>query len=353
MNMRLARCVLVLAGVVCVVPPHRFAAAQPAQAPARVIPARTLPAPDTVSPRMQAIIARAPVPFVAPTTTAEWKARVEKMAAAVAAGLPKLRDALGVTVTPDTIAGVKVFIVTPKTVPPRNRDRILLHVHGGGYVLNTGEAATREAILLAGFGGFQGDLDRLSHAPDFPYPAALDDGMAVYRAVLKTTKADNVGIFGTSSGGGMTLAMVLRARMERLPLPGAIAPGTPLSDMTKSGDTFATNDMIDNVLVTYDALVGPTNQLYASGHDLKDPLLSPIYGDVKGFPPTILTSGTRDLFLSLTVRMHRKLRAAGVEAVLQVWEGQSHGQYNRDPDAPETKEYNEEIASFFDHHLGR
>jgi acetyl esterase/lipase len=353
MNTRLARQTLVLATMVCAVPQFHHAAAQPAPAQAREIPARVLPVPDTVSPRMQSAIAQPPVLFVAPTTAAEWKARVEKMALGAAAGLPKLRDALGVTMIPATIDGVKVFIVTPKAIPPANQNRILLHLHGGGYTLNIGEAATREAILLAGFGGFKVISIDYRTPPDFPYPAALDDGMAVYRAVLKTTNAKNIGIFGTSSGGGMTLAMVLRAGMDHLPLPGAIAPATPLSDMTKSGDTFFTNDTIDNVLVTYDALVGPTNLLYANGHDLKDPLLSPIYGDLTGFPPTILTSGTRDLFLSLTVRMHRKLRAVGVDATLQVWEGQSHGQYNRDPDAPETKEYNEEIARFFDHHLGR
>jgi len=93
--------------------------------------------------------------------------------------------------------------------------------------------------------------------------------------------------------------------------------------------------------------------LYANGHDLKDPLLSPVYGDMHGFPPTILSTGTRDLFLSNTVRVHRKLRDAGVEAVLQVFEGQSHAQYYRDIKAPETRDYNLEVAEFFDRHLGR
>ena len=83
------------------------------------------------------------------------------------------------------------------------------------------------------------------------------------------------------------------------------------------------------------------------------PLLSPVYGDFSGFPPTILTSGTRDLFLSNTVRVHRKLRAAGVEAVLQVFEGQSHAQYYRDISAPETKVYHAEITRFFETHLAR
>jgi epsilon-lactone hydrolase len=82
-------------------------------------------------------------------------------------------------------------------------------------------------------------------------------------------------------------------------------------------------------------------------------MAAPIYGDVHGFPPTILTTGTRDLLLSNTVLMHRKLRLAGVEAVLQVFEGMAHAQYSRDPAAPESKEAFEEIAAFFDRHLGK
>jgi epsilon-lactone hydrolase len=322
---------------------------------ARHVPDHIVPVPDTVSPQMQAIIAQPYNPNwnVVPKTPAEWKAIVDKAAASVVATLPEIRDKLGVTVQPTTIAGVKAFIVTPKVILPHNHDRVLVHVHGGAYVLSPGEAATKEAIELAGFGGFKVISVDYRMPPDYPYPAAIDDAMAVYRAVLKTTKAKNVGIFGTSTGGGMTLAMVLRAKIEHLPLPGAIAPGTPWSDMTKTGDSFYANEMLDNVLVSDDGFLHAAALLYANGHDLKDPLLSPVYGDMHGFPPTILTSGTRDLFLSNTVRVHRKLREAGVEAVLQVFEGESHAQYYRDINAPETKEYNAEVAGFFDQHLGR
>jgi epsilon-lactone hydrolase len=163
----------------------------------------------------------------------------------------------------------------------------------------------------------------------------------------------NLAIFGSSAGGGLTLSMVLRAKQENLPLPAAIAPGTPMSDLTGRGDSFATNALLDNVLIAYGASCDARAALYANGRDLKDPLLSPIYGDAHGFPPTILTTGTRDLLLSNTVRMHRKLRLAGVEAVLQVFEGMAHAQYFRDPAAPESKEVFEEIAGFFDHHLGK
>lgn len=94
-------------------------------------------------------------------------------------------------------------------------------------------------------------------------------------------------------------------------------------------------------------------QVYAAGHDMKDPLISPAYGDLAGFPPTILTSGTRDLLLSNTVRVQRKLRQAGVDAMLQVFEGQSHAHYLFDDSAPETREVFAEIAGFFDRHLAR
>jgi acetyl esterase/lipase len=330
-------------------------AAPPVPAGAREVPSRSIPVPDTVSPQMQAIIGQPINPNwnVVPKTTDEWKARIDKAALSVVAELPQLRETLGVTVQPTTIAGVKAFLVTPKAIPPRNRDRVLLHLHGGYRVLNPGEAGTREAIILAGFGGFRVITVDYRMPPDFPFPAALDDAVAVYRDLLKTYKAKNVGIFGTSAGGSLTLTTVLRAKMDHLPMPGAIAPSTPTADLTKTGDSLFTNEMVDNVLVSQDGFIRATILLYANGHDLKDPLVSPVYGDMHGFPPTILTSGTRDLYLSNTVRVHRKLRAAGVEAVLQMWEGQSHGQYNRDITAPETKEYNDEIARFFDLHLGR
>src|SRR5262249_35908447 len=179
----------------------------------------------------------------------------------------------------------------------------------------------------------------------------LDDVITVWKALIKTTNPKNMAVFGTSAGGALTLSMILRAKQENLPLPAAISSGTPMSDLTNAGDTFRTNAMVDNVLVAPDAFCDKAAALYADGRDLKDPMLSPVYGDMRGFPPTILTSGTRDLLLSSTVRVHRKLRQAGVEAELQVYEGQSHAHYLRDPAAPETKEAVEEIAHFFDKHL--
>ena len=137
--------------------------------------------------------------------------------------------------------------------------------------------------------------------------------------------ARNMAIFGSSAGGGLTLSMVHKIKKDGLPLPGAIAPGTPMADLTEAGDTFYTNAMIDNVLIARGASCDTRARLYANGHDLKDPLLSPVYGDMREFPPTMLLSGTRDLLLSNTVRMHRKLRQASIKSVLEVFEGMAHG----------------------------
>ena len=118
------------------------------------------------------------------------------------------------------------------------------------------------------------------------------------------------------------------------------------------GDSYFTNEYVDNMLVTWDGWLGGAAHLYADGRDLKNPYLSPVYGDYRNFPPTILTTGTRDLFLSNTVRVHRKLRRAGVVADLNVYEGMSHAQY-AGPDMLEAREVFEDIARFFDAHLGK
>ena len=332
------------------------AAAQNSQPGARPTPALTIPVPtDEVSPEMQKMIAGPFPPHMnaAPKNAAEWKELINRRAAVTAGAVPMLKDKLGVNVETAQIKGVKVYMVTPKVVPDANRNRLLVHVHGGGYVFGPGEAALPEALLLAGFGGFKVISVDYRMPPDHPYPAAMDDAMTVWREAVTMANPRNMAVFGTSTGGAMTLAMVLRARTEGLPLPAAIAPGTPWSDIAKIGDTYRSNEWVDNVLVTWDGWLGRAALLYANGHDLKDPQLSPIYGDFSGFPPTILTSGTRDLFLSNTVRTHRKLRRAGVVADLHVYEGQSHAQYGFDVTAPETKEAFTEIAQFFDRHLGK
>lgn len=334
-----------------------FAQTPPAQAPLapREVPAKSVPVPDTVGPQMQALIAQ---PLRAnwdkpPTTPEGWTELVQSLEAATTAQVGPMAERLRVTIEPSTIEGVKVYVLTPEDVPARNRGRLLVHVHGGCYVLNPRLAALPEALLVAGIGRMKTIAVDYRMPPQAYFPAALDDAMTVYKAAIAMAPARNVGVFGSSAGGALTLEMMLRAKQAGLPMPGAIAPGTPMSDVTKRGDTFRTNALVDNVLVSPDGFCDAATRFYANGHDLGDPMLSPVYGDLRGLPPTILTTGTRDLLLSNTVRVNQELRRVGVETRLQVLEGQSHAQFYRDDRIPEVREAIGEITAFFDKHLGQ
>ena len=311
------------------------------------------PVPDTVSKEIRPVIAAQPLPLWQrhPASMEEWKTMVETFEKNVSATIPALLDRMNVKCERSVMAGVPVFVLTPPAVAKEDASKVLLYFHGGGYVLNGGLSGTKEAIFMAKESNLRIVCVDYRMAPFHPYPAAIDDAIAVYKELLKTYKPGSIGVFGTSTGGGMTLVLPLRARQEGLPMPGALAAGTPWADLGKVGDSYFTNDGIDNVLYSYEGLLGEAARVYANGHDLKDPMLSPVYGDVTGFPPTILTSGTRDLFLSNTVRMHTKLRQANVEADLIVLEGLSHAQYYFVENAPETKFHFSELAKFFRKHL--
>jgi acetyl esterase/lipase len=182
--------------------------------------------------------------------------------------------------------------------------------------------------------------------PEHPYPYALDDCLATYRYVLERHAPAHIIIGGRSAGGNLAVAMVMRARDEGLPPPAALVLLSPEVDLTESGDSFEVNKLVDVVLP---GSLMSANLLYAGGTDLHDPYLSPLFGDLTGFPPTFLQTGTRDLFLSNTVRMHRALRGAGVPAELHVFEAMPHGGFTGC--TPEDDELAGEVARFVRSHF--
>lgn len=321
----------------------------------RFVPGRSIPVPSTVSPSLQTTIAapyRVPAWDANACDAADWKTLISKLAEEAAAATREMQEKLGVMMEPTVIDGVKAFILTPKVIAPENQNRLLVNVHGGGYLYNPGVAGAMEATSMAAYGGFKIISVDYRMPRDHPYPAGLDDCMKVWRATAEINDPKKLGLFGSSAGAGMALAMILRAREENLPLPAAMAIGTPWADLTETGDTYKTNEWLDNIIVSYRGYLHRAARLYANGNDLKDPHLSPIYGDFHGFPPTVLTSGIRDLFLSLTVLTHRKLRRSNVEAELNVFEGMSHIHFILNPYAPESREVFTDWARFFDKHLG-
>ena len=175
------------------------------------------------------------------------------------------------------------------------------------------------------------------------------DTIGVYRELLESYEAKDIAIFGTSAGGGLTAAVTLAARDAGLPLPAAVIMHTAWTDLSKTGDSYFTNDRVDPTIPTYDGALEAAANLYAGDAGLKHPLVSPVYADYQpGFPPALLSTGTRDLLLSSTVRLHRVLRRAGIPAELHVFDAMWHGLDRM----PEAQELQAEVLAFLAEHLG-
>ncbi len=243
-------------------------------------------------------------------------------------------------VTERDVGGAKVFEIVPPALDPNDRS-VILEMHGGALILCGGELCKLMGI------GSAAKLNRRVWSvdyrmpPEHPYPAALDDCITAYRALLVERDPSEIIVSGGSAGGNLAAALMLRARDEGLPMPAGLILGTPEIDLTESGDSFHTNMGVDPGLRS----LMPVNLLYANGMDLTHPYLSPLFGDLKDFPPTILTTGTRDLYLSNTIRMHRALRGAGVIAELHVTEAGPHTGF---PGGPEGAAIDVELRGFID-----
>jgi len=317
---------------------------------------RVIPIPMGASQQLQESLAATPAPDVearkkVADTDIDWMALIRQRAEMLPFDLSAVSKQLDLTINPDEIEGVKVNHVVPNEPDPSFKDRLFLYVHGGSYVFDSGDASVGEAAVIANRAKIAVLAVDYRMPPKHPFPAAVEDTVIVYKHLLKSLPGKAIAIGGTSAGGGLALAAVHRFIALELDVPGAIYGGTPWADLTKTGDSLFTNEGIDRVLVTYDGTLGAAARLYANGHDLKDPLISPVYGDFEGFPPTYLVTGTRDLFLSDTVRTHRKLRNAGVISDLNVYEGMSHGGYLVVPNSPESVQVYSELRDFLKQHL--
>ncbi|TWG98596.1 acetyl esterase/lipase [Nocardioides sp. J9] len=235
--------------------------------------------------------------------------------------------------------GVPTYELRPRGLQPTPDEPLVLQLHGGALLMGGGELARLGAGAQAVRRAGPTWAPDYRMPPDHPFPAALDDVLAVYRAALEEHAPGRVVVTGTSAGGNLAAALVLRARDEGLPLPAGLVLHTPQLDLTESGDSFTVLDGVDLMRP-----VPPVVRLYADGRDPAEPYLSPLLGDVTGFPPTLLLAGTRDLFLSTTVRMHRKLLAAGVPAELHVFEAMPHGGFGGT--TPEDEDLLATVAAF-------
>lgn len=259
-------------------------------------------------------------------------------------------EAYPCTVEETAIDGVPCHRIAPGD-GVRHAGKLLINLHGGGFVMGSGSLV--EAIPIAAETGCEVVAVDYRLAPEHPFPAAVDDIVAVYRDALKTHAAKDVILFGTSAGGFLTAMAIMRFKMEGLPLPAACGVFTAGGDVTQLGDTFNyltlsgfyghVGAKLDDTLCERGVFVG--------GADRNDPLLAPIKGDLSDFPPTLLVTGTRDAVLSSAAMFHRALRKAGRDADLHVFEAMPHG-FWFSVALPESREAIDLMARFFERHLG-
>jgi epsilon-lactone hydrolase len=312
---------------------------------------RTIPVPRSVSEHAQTVLsltAMFPGPSEAPPADdqAAWEKHAAEVDQTIATALAPQIESVEAEVESRTVDGVPVFEVTPADVDVSGDTPIFLDIHGGGLVYGSGEACRVMAVLSVARSAMWTWSPDYRMPPTHPFPASLDDCMKVYRALLAWMAPERIVVGGASAGGNLAAALLLRARDDGLPMPSCLVLLSPEADLTESGDSFETNLGVDTILTSR---LTDSIALYAGDYDLTEPLLSPLFGDLSDFPPTFLQTGTRDLFLSNTVRMHRALRNADVTAELHVFEAMPHGGFHG---APEDQELAWEIRRFIAEHLG-
>jgi acetyl esterase/lipase len=286
-------------------------------------------------------------------TDEEWEAWAKEGDVPSATAARALAEALSVTIQEEKIAGVNVHRVTPPAIDEDHQKHLFVYIHGGAWVRNAGIAGTIEPVLIAAHLKMPVVSIDYRMPPKHPAPAATDDVIAVWKELLRERSPASMAMGGTSGGGNITLSSVHRFKDLKLPLPGALYVGTPAVDINMIGDSRFINEGVDRNLLSWKGIPYNAGVMYAGEHDLKHSYVSPIYGDFSDFPPSYLISGTRDLLLSDTVRTHRSLRRAGVEADLHIYEGQSHADYIAVWNAPESAEHYAELNAFVLKHLAR
>ncbi len=311
------------------------AVAQTAPVPERNI--LTWPMPETVSAEGRAMataMANSPMPNPMPPVAVQ-RQMIGGMQEAMGAPLQKRH---GVRVEAATIAGVPVRIIYPTGMTALGKGPVLLNLHGGGFQLDSGSLT--ETIPIAALTAIPVVAVLYRLAPEHPYPAALDDALAVYQALEKDRKPSQIAVYGTSAGAGLSSQLIARLASLRRPMPAALGFFSGSADISKSGDSESWMPM-----PTGDKTLAAAISGYVGKTDPRDPILSPIHGDLSGFPPTLLVSSTRDSLLSGTAIFGRALIEQGVDARLVVFDGLPHAFWAY-MDIPETQQANALMAKF-------
>jgi acetyl esterase/lipase len=269
-------------------------------------------------------------------------------------GIERLRKAFAVNIAPTTIAGVQTDVIVPANgITSRNRNRLLINLHGGSMQVGARFGGQMESIPISSMGAIKVITVDYREAPEWHFPAASEDVAKVYGQLLKSYRPENIGIYGCSAGAALTGQSIAWFQVHGLPRPGAIGLFGWAPILGHVGDSNYIFSGGKSVITEESIKQDP----YAKGVDWNDPLVSPVRDSsvLRKFPPTLLISGTRDVGLSPVVYTHSRLVDLGVKADLHIWEGTPHCSYAQpvvDPNVPETRQAWAVITRFFDEHLG-
>jgi acetyl esterase/lipase len=313
--------------------------------------------PDTVSPQARKLLESLSNPlhqadWPAPDDAAGWKRTWE---AGEAASEPKVQATLGryqPTVKDAKLGGVAVVDIRPKGW--KDNGKVLVHAHGGAYAMYSAHSRLTSSVPAADATGLRVISVDYTVAPRGKWRQVTDEVLSVLAALQQEGyKLKDIAVCGESAGGGLMAGSVLKMRDQGLGMPAAVVLWSPWVDITDRGDTAITLKDFDPAH-RYDKQLKPSAAAYAEVKDRKNPYVSPVYGDYsKGFPPTLIQGGTREIFLSQFVRQYRAIDEAGGTAVLDLYEGMPHNFQLRPEmaDAPETKAAFKKMAAFLKRHL--
>jgi epsilon-lactone hydrolase len=308
---------------------------------------RVVPVPPDLSPEARKSLIRTTPDQSPPESLEHRRAQMEVWAGRSNAAWSKLCPN---TVTDSPLAGVPVRIVTPSNLSSSNRDKVLINLHGGGFNADSGSFA--ESIPIAGYTGIKVIAVLYRLAPEHPFPAGVDDAIAVYRELLKTYKPGHIVLYGTSAGAVLTAEVAVKLKSLGLPMPAALGIFSTLDGFAEVADSQAIYTLQGFAGHLDPPDDGVHDAYYVGSADPKDPVLSPIYADLHGLPPTLFVTSGRDALLSGTANLHRAYLRAGVDARLVLFDALPHA-FWYDAALPESIEANHIMADFMVRQLGR
>ncbi len=309
---------------------------------------RVVPMPSTVSPEAQKWLKEIEHEEPQPKDLAELRAHTDAWQKSQSAEARRLYP---VNVEAAILGGVRTDLITPLAMPETNKNRVLINLHGGGFITDSGSLI--EGIPISYLTKIKVVSVYYRLAPENPFPAAVDDVVAVYKELLKTYHPHSIGIFGTSAGATLTGEVAVKLKQLGLPLPAALGMFSTHPDFSRPPDSeqlFALNGFSGNIAPKDPNR--PPDDAYPGKTDRKDPVLSPIFADLHGMPPCLLVTSTRDLLLSDTSMFHLALSHAGVDSQLLVFEALPHAFWYHFQ-LPETRDALGMMARFFDERVGR